>query len=102
MQGGSKLPPSETPLLVRDIGGASGASLRAWARRPWSREDGLTRTGEAHSYPRRPFRPSVLAREGQGGGCKPQTGRWAPPARLSPPTPTLLRGGGREDARARQ
>src|SRR2546430_15150478 len=67
-QGGSKLPPSRTPLLVRDVGGASGASLRAWARRPWSREDGLTRSGEAHSYARRSFRPSVLAREGWGGG----------------------------------
>jgi len=68
MQGGSKLPPSGTPLLVRGIGGASGASLRAWGRRPWSREDGLTRSGEAHSYPRRPFRPSVLAGEGWDGG----------------------------------
>src|SRR6266545_1624306 len=30
MQGGSKLPPSGTPHLVRDVGGAFGAALRAW------------------------------------------------------------------------
>ncbi len=68
MQGGSKLPPSETPLLARDIGGAFGASLRVWARRLEGRDDGPTRSGEAHSYAPRLLRPSVLAGEGRGGG----------------------------------
>jgi len=61
MQGGSKLPPSETPLSIRDMGGAFGASLRVCARRRETREDGLNRSGEAHfSAPRLAF---ALARE---------------------------------------
>src|SRR5205809_957316 len=60
MQGGSKLPPSETPLLARDIGGAFGASLRAGARRLEGREDAPARAGEAHSY------APGLPREGGG------------------------------------
>ena len=47
--------PLPEPPAVRDVGGAYGASLRAWVRRRRTREDGLTRSGEAHSYPHRPF-----------------------------------------------
>ena len=43
---GDFVPPSGTPLLVGDVGGASGASLRVRSRRPGSREDGLTHRAE--------------------------------------------------------
>src|SRR5256886_3769396 len=44
--GGGRPPPPDPLLLVRDVGGASGASLRARSRLPGSREDQLTHRAE--------------------------------------------------------
>jgi hypothetical protein len=60
--------PFQNPPLVWDIGGAFGASLRVWGRRPGSREDGLKRSRRAHSYPPRfSLSPSPLAWRGRVG-----------------------------------
>src|SRR5207247_6598753 len=65
VQGGAGLP-FRNPPSVRDVWGAFGASLRDWGRRPWSREDGLIRSGGARSYP--PSLSSDLVRPLSAGG----------------------------------
>src|SRR5207245_2522048 len=39
-------PPFQNPPSVGDVGGATGASLRDWSRRRWSREDQLKHRAE--------------------------------------------------------
>src|SRR5262245_3558892 len=73
---GGQAPPSGTPPLVWDIGGACGASLRVWGNGRRTREEGLTRSCGAHSYPPRPSSPSPPV---QGGAGPPFRN---PPSRL--------------------
>src|SRR5262245_45224175 len=63
---GGQAPPPGTPPLSGTLGAPPAHPLRVWGRRQGSREDGLTRSCKAHSYPRMqggagpPFRNSPV------------------------------------------
>src|SRR5262249_33395828 len=55
-------PPFRNPPPIWDFWGTRGAALRVWGRRRWSREDLLTRSGQALAYGALGF--SLMAKKG--------------------------------------
>src|SRR2546421_6192612 len=88
MQGGSKLPPSRTPLFFWDVGGAFGAALPVSCGVWRTRGLGLTRSGEALAYgDPLSFSSRIEEHPGAGAatilGCRPH--ERSPPTRRTRP-----------------